>query len=65
MTTPKPEPVAWLYADDHGGRVACPSVIEPPFEGWTETPLYPASALDKAYRRGQEDMRERAARGAA
>lgn len=34
------QPAAWLYTDQDGGRVACPERIEPPFEGWTETPLY-------------------------
>lgn len=34
------EPVAFLYTDEEGGRVACVEQIEPPFEGWTETPLY-------------------------
>lgn len=44
------EPVAFLYTDEEGGRVACVEQIEPPFEGWTETPLYthPAPSPDVA-----------------
>lgn len=63
MTNPKPEPVAWLLErkPDHRELDFRPLTADDARHGWTETPLYPASALEEAYRRGQEDMRERAA----
>lgn len=56
-TRPQPsaEPVAWMYTDNtgeaslHGCRLDNAAKL-----GWTETPLYPASALEAARREALE-----------
>ena len=60
-TRPQPsaEPVAWMYTDSegeaslHGCRLDNTAKL-----GWTETPLYPASALEAARREDQARIAE-------